>query len=124
MSETFTTVKDGEVEVELPSNFAPQATGDRLFKVTWPKQGGEVAQVRARDANEAWAVFCDSKKVWPSPKSAKVEEVAASGGGGGKGGRKPRAEAESTPRPVAPASQTFAAAAGATVPVTPAGTAK
>ena len=42
------------------------------FNVSW---GEHKAVIRARDSREAWALFCDSIKVWPSPKTGKVEQV-------------------------------------------------
>ena len=45
------------------------------FAVSWPKDNpSETATVAARDEIEAWAIFCDTIKKWPSPKSGKVEK--------------------------------------------------
>ncbi len=46
------------------------------YKVTLDDKSGVF---EARDANEAWAMFCDANKQWPSPKYSKrqIEKVAA-----------------------------------------------
>lgn len=36
---------------------------------------GETHKQQAKDSREAWALFCDARKSWPSPKSAKITEV-------------------------------------------------
>lgn len=47
--------------------------GPGRYRVTVgnPHLDGKTAEIQARDANEAWAVFCDGQKSWPSRKVAK-----------------------------------------------------
>ena len=44
----------------------------RRFRVTW---GDKTQEIEAPNKGDAWAAFCDSQKVWPGPKTGKVEEV-------------------------------------------------
>ena len=57
-------------ELELrPAVAGPE--GKKAFLVSW---AGDTApqKVVANDANEAWALYCDSNKKWPSPKSRTI----------------------------------------------------
>ena len=53
---------------------APPAAGLPRFRVSL---NGESMEVQARDEREAWALFCDSRRSWPGPKSPgrKVEAL-------------------------------------------------
>lgn len=71
-------VVEPSIEQPKPSpaqvSAAAQPRPDELpkFKVSW---GDKSEVVNARDSSEAWAKFCDHVKVWPSPKTGKVEQV-------------------------------------------------
>lgn len=42
------------------------------FRVSWGQKSDVIS---ARDKSEAWARFCDHMKVWPSPKTGKIEAL-------------------------------------------------
>ena len=45
---------------------------EKRFRVTWKDHNGTFT---ARDESEAWAMFCDSIKTYPSPKCSKTIEA-------------------------------------------------
>lgn len=51
---------------------APAAPAAKRFKVTLGDKSGEY---EAANEKEAWALFCDAHKHWPSPKTAGREIV-------------------------------------------------
>lgn len=65
----------GKIE---PRPVAVPPEGKRFFNVSW-KGSPEPRRVTAADENEAWALYCDGNKVWPSPKSRTVVEVDGNG---------------------------------------------
>lgn len=74
MAKDIQAAKESPVET-APSQAvapAPASTAGR-YRVTLgnPQLDGKTAVFAARDADEAWALFCDSEKKWPSRKVAK-----------------------------------------------------
>lgn len=71
------------------------ATGRGFYRVTLGDSSGVV---QARDGNEAWALFCDGRKAWPSRKLVKPtveflgEEMPEDAGKPGKPAKDPAPE--------------------------------
>ncbi len=60
-------------EEVLPVGYKPEVTlsaDAKLFIVSWGDH--ENVKVRADNPREAWAIFCDTIKVWPNPKTGRV----------------------------------------------------
>ena len=62
-----------EVKIEVrPEAVKGEASNQKMFAI---EIGGETFKQPGKDSREAWALFCDGRKKWPSPKSAKITEV-------------------------------------------------
>ncbi len=60
-------------EEVLPVGYKPEVTlsaDAKLFLVSWGDH--ENVKVRADNPREAWAIFCDTIKTWPNPKTGRV----------------------------------------------------
>lgn len=67
-----TAVAEGPLTEEFPQGFTPEVTptaGAKKFRV---EHGDKSQTVLADDWRQAWAIFCDSIKSWPNPKTGKV----------------------------------------------------
>lgn len=56
----------------------PASDGPGTYRVTMGSgEDVRTEEVEARDRNEAWAMFCDAMKSWPSPKRVdrKIERI-------------------------------------------------
>ncbi len=47
----------------------------QMFEIRFNKDPGTVYRQAGADAREAWALFCDRRKEWPSPHHATVTPV-------------------------------------------------
>ena len=66
---------DADDPKSAPIEVRPQIEGDKAaFDVI---HNGTTKRVVAANEREAWALFCDGMKSWPSPKSGTVVKVAA-----------------------------------------------
>ncbi len=74
--------ESGQAEVQsAPATPAAPAVqelaplADPQYRITM--KGEEFIQIGGRDANEAWALFCDARKSWPSRNliGVKVERI-------------------------------------------------
>lgn len=64
---------DADDPKSAPIEVRPQIEGDKAaYDVT---HNGVTKRVAATNEREAWALFCDGEKSWPSPKSGKVVKV-------------------------------------------------
>ncbi|MBL9092416.1 MAG: hypothetical protein JNL96_14410 [Planctomycetaceae bacterium] len=51
----------------------PDMTGEqRMWEISFNKEPEKVFRQQATSAREAWALFCDRRKEWPSPHTATV----------------------------------------------------
>lgn len=75
MSKAEASQPDAEAATAPPIEARPQAGEGTSQKKFLIKFKGEEFEQTGRDALEAWALFCDGRKSWPSPKSAVVTEV-------------------------------------------------
>lgn len=63
--------KSFQVEPQpAPVAVAPPAVAPKAWLVTF---NGKVERIEAANERDAWAHYCDAHKMWPSPKSGKVE---------------------------------------------------
>lgn len=57
---------------QADAHFPPPTGNGGSYVVSWAQH---TATIYARDANEAWAIFCDGIKAYPPRKTGKVVKV-------------------------------------------------
>ncbi|MBL9092546.1 MAG: hypothetical protein JNL96_15085 [Planctomycetaceae bacterium] len=65
--------ESAEVKIEMRPDKEGAA---KMFGIVFNSEPDVVHKQPGRDDREAWALFCDGRKTWPTPKSAVVVEIA------------------------------------------------